>query len=122
METSPTYRISGIGSELDLIHLNVKYEATSMKMPKDKRIYCPRCNKHTEHKVSIYKKGKQRSMCESDRRVGRKKAGYGSSPKEIQHKKVKVNKKTRPMYKCKKCDYTIIGNAMRLKKFELIRG
>lgn len=100
----------------------LKNGALSMKMPKEKRIYCPRCNKHTAHKVSIYKKGKQRAMCESNRRVDRKKAGYGSSPKEIQHKKVKVNKKIRPMYKCKECDYTVVGNAQRLKKFELIRG
>jgi large subunit ribosomal protein L44e len=92
-----------------------------MKYPKQKRIHCPNCNKHTIHKVNIYKKGKQRSMCESDRRVGRKKAGYGSSPKEIQRKKVKVNKKVRPMFECNKCGYKIVGNAQRLKKFELIR-
>ena len=96
-------------------------EAPTMKMPKEKRIYCPKCHTHTVHKVSIYKKGKQRGMCESNRRVNRKKAGYGSSPKEIQHKKVKINKRTRPMYKCKDCDFTVMGKAQRLKKFELVR-
>ena len=60
-------------------------------------------------------------MCESNRRVDRKKAGYGSSPKEIQRKKVKINKKVRPMFECKECGHTIVGNAQRLKNFELIR-
>ena len=62
-----------------------------------------------------------RKLSESNRRVDRKKAGYGSSPKEIQHKKVKVNKKTRPMFECKDCGHVTIGVAHRLKKFELIR-
>jgi large subunit ribosomal protein L44e len=92
-----------------------------MKMPKEKRIYCPKCNTHTEHKVSIYKKGKERkNMAHGWRRYNRKKAGYGSQPKPIFRKNAKVNKKTRPMYKCKKCSRVVQGKAVRLKKFEIV--
>jgi large subunit ribosomal protein L44e len=91
-----------------------------MKMPKTKNIYCPKCKTHTPHRVSIYKKGKDRKMAQSKRRYDRKKAGYGGQPKPIQHNQAKANKKTRPMYKCSKCGQTVVGKAQRLKKFEII--
>ena len=91
-----------------------------MKMPKKANKYCARCRKHTEHKVSIYKKGKDRKMAQSKRRYDRKKAGYGSQPKPIQHNQCKVNKKTTPLYKCKICNHGTYGTALRLKKFELV--
>ena len=73
------------------------------------------------HKVSIYKKGKTRDkMAEGQRRYYRKKAGYGSQPKPIQHNQVKVNKKTLPIYKCNECGRSIHGTALRLKKFEIV--
>ena len=91
-----------------------------MKMPKQKRIYCPRCNEHTDHKVSIYKKGKDSSMVRGKLRFERKKKGYGSKPKPVQHNQCKLNKKTRPMYKCSKCGFIVMGKAQRLKKFEIL--
>ena len=91
-----------------------------MKMPKAAKKYCPRCRKHVEHKVSIYKKGKDRKMAQSKRRYDRKKSGYGSQPKPIQHNQCKVNKKTTPLYKCKVCGHGTYGTALRLKKFELV--
>ena len=33
-----------------------------MKLPKTKNRYCPYCKKHTEHKVTLSKKKKPRSM------------------------------------------------------------
>jgi large subunit ribosomal protein L44e len=33
-----------------------------MKLPKTKKKYCPKCKKHTEHKISQNKKGKPGSM------------------------------------------------------------
>ena len=91
-----------------------------MKMPKNKRVYCPKCQKHTPHKVSIYKKGKDRIMAHGKRRYNRKKAGYGSQPKPIQHNQAKVNKKTTPLYKCAECGHVQVGKAQRLKKFEIL--
>ena len=37
-----------------------------MKFVKEMKTYCPKCNKHTVHTVSIYKAGKQRAT--ADRR------------------------------------------------------
>ncbi|MHA1520260.1 MAG: 50S ribosomal protein L44e [Promethearchaeota archaeon] len=91
-----------------------------MKFPKNKRKYCKNCNTHTPHKVSIYKKGKETQSAQGNRRYARKKKGYGSQPKPIQHNQAKVNKKTTPTYKCSKCGRVTIGTALRLKKFELI--
>ena len=91
-----------------------------MKVPKKVNKHCPKCKTHTEHKVKIYKKGKQRKMSHGSRRYDRKKQGYGSQPKPIQHNQVKVNKKTTPLYECIKCGHTITGKGLRLKKFEII--
>jgi large subunit ribosomal protein L44e len=91
-----------------------------MKVPKVKRIHCPKCNKHTEHKVSIYKKGKDNFSKKGWRRYYRKKRGYGSQPKPVQHNQCKVNKRSLPLYKCAECGRVLHGIAMRLKKFEIM--
>jgi len=91
-----------------------------MKFPKNKKIYCPKCKKHTPHKCSIYKKGKDSIMAHGKRRYFRKKKGYGSQPKPIQHNQCKVNKKTTPLYKCGECGHVQVGKAQRLKKFEIL--
>ena len=48
-----------------------------MKIPKVVRTYCPKCRIHTEHSVSIYKKGKERSMSWGARKHEEDKKGYG---------------------------------------------
>ncbi len=92
-----------------------------MKMPKTKRMYCPKCQHHTDHKVTLYKKGRERKMAQGNRRYRRKKRGYGSQPKPIQHNQCKVNKKISPMYTCSKCDHMITGTGIRLKSIEIMR-
>ena len=91
-----------------------------MLMPKEKKIHCPKCNKHTPHKVSLQKKGKVNTMTQGTRRYDRKKQGYGSQPKPIFHRNSKVNKKSVPVYKCKVCGRSILGKGLRLKKFEIM--
>jgi len=92
-----------------------------MKSPKERNCYCPKCNKHTVHKVSIYKKGKERKNTAAGwRRYNRKSEGYGSQPKPVFHKNVKINKKVLPMYKCSECGKYVVGRAQRLKKFEIM--
>ena len=58
--------------------------------PKTKRTYCPsdKCKKHTLHKISQYKKGKDNQMAQGTRRYHRKQQGFGGQPKPIFHKKV----------------------------------
>ena len=91
-----------------------------MKYPKTIKSICPRCKKHQEFSVSIYKKGKVTPLADGNRRYDRRKKGYGSQPKPIFRKNAKVNKKTLPLYKCNVCGYVKHGKAQRIKKFELI--
>ena len=93
-----------------------------MKMASQLRKFCPRCNTHTMHQISIYKKGKDRNQAQGKLRMERKTRGYGSFPKPIQKRFAKTTKKTMLKYKCADCGYTIQGKGMRLKKVDLERG
>ncbi|MCF2135672.1 MAG: 50S ribosomal protein L44e [Candidatus Thorarchaeota archaeon] len=93
-----------------------------MKMSSTVNKYCPKCRGYTVHTVSVYKKGKDRSMAQGARRMARKTRGYGSFPKPIQKRFAKTTKKTVLKYKCKECGYTIQGKGLRLKKVEVQKG
>jgi len=90
-----------------------------MKAPKLIRTYCPRCKRHTEHSVSLYKKGKERKDAIGRRRYNRKLEGYGGQPKPIQHKFSKTTKKQSLKLRCKECSYTTHRNGIRLRKMEI---
>jgi large subunit ribosomal protein L44e len=91
-----------------------------LKFPKKIRTYCPRCNTHTEHSVSIYKHGKRRTMAQGQRRYLRKLEGYGSKRKPEQKEFAKVNKKITLKITCSQCGYKRHILNMRLKKVELV--
>lgn len=59
-------------------------------MPKTKKTYCKSkdCRKHTLHKVTQYKKGKDSLAAQGKRRYDRKQSGYGGQTKPVFHKKV----------------------------------
>ncbi len=90
-----------------------------MKTPKVSVTYCPRCNKHTEHTVALYKKGKDRVLAEGARRYSRKQKGYGGQKKPKQRKTAKTTKKQSLKLKCKVCGYTIQRAGTRAKKIEI---
>ena len=90
-----------------------------MKYPRTINRYCPTCRNHTKHSVSLYKKGKGRTLNHGRRRLERKKRGYGSFPKEIFHKNAKVNKRSLPILECPKCKKKQYSKSYRVKKFEL---
>jgi len=90
-----------------------------LKIPKIIVTYCPRCRRHTEHTVTIYKHGKRRSLAEGERRYARKKQGYGSKRKAEQKRFAKTTKKVVLKLKCKECGYVIHRKGIRLKKAEL---
>jgi ribosomal protein L44E len=46
------------------------------------------CKKHTPHKVTQYKKGKDSIFAQGKRRYDRKQSGYGGQTKPVFHKKV----------------------------------
>jgi len=89
-----------------------------MKAPKALKSYCGHCKTHTEHSTSLYKKGRERAMSAGLRRYNRKKAGYGSQPKQIQKRFSKVTKKQSLRLKCKKCGRVSVRKGLRLKKLE----
>lgn len=65
-----------------------------MNVPKTKKTYCKskECKKHTLHKVTQYKKGKDSLAAQGKRRYDRKQSGYGGQTKPVFHKKVsKIN-------------------------------
>jgi len=90
-----------------------------LKIPKEIRTYCPRCNTHTPHAVTIYKHGRRRALAEGERRYRRKQEGYGSKRKPEQKRFAKVTKKIVLRLKCKKCGYISHREGVRLKKAEL---
>jgi large subunit ribosomal protein L44e len=91
-----------------------------MKIKKELRKYCPKCNNYTAHTVGLYKKGKERSMAAGKRRYERKKKGYGSQPKPIQKKFSKVTKKSMYRLRCKVCNYTVQTKGFRAKRVDII--
>ena len=66
-----------------------------VNMPKTMRRYCRyKCRKHTTHKVTQYKKGKESSMAQGRRRYDNKQKGFGGQKKPIFKKKLKLLKKS----------------------------
>ncbi|KAJ6682441.1 60S RIBOSOMAL PROTEIN L36A/L44 [Salix koriyanagi] len=65
-----------------------------VNVPKTKKTYCKNkeCKKHTLHKVTQYKKGKDSLAAQGKRRYDRKQSGYGGQTKPVFHKKAKTTK------------------------------
>lgn len=63
-----------------------------VNVPKTKKTFCKskECKKHTLHKVTQYKKGKDSLAAQGKRRYDRKQSGYGGQTKPVFHKKVKL--------------------------------
>ncbi|MEM1725449.1 MAG: 50S ribosomal protein L44e [Thermoplasmata archaeon] len=91
-----------------------------MKFPKEVRIYCKYCKKHTLHTVEISKKKSRRTLSHGQRRFLRKMKGYGSFPKENPKGREKSVKKVDLKFKCKECGKKHShGKGFRTKKIEL---
>jgi large subunit ribosomal protein L44e len=85
-----------------------------MKKPKKLKRYCPKCKKHTEHKVSEVKSRGQRGSLKRGSLKRAKKRGlgvgkgnkgkWGSKPAITKWKRTtKHTKKTNLVYTCKEC-------------------
>lgn len=61
-----------------------------VNVPKQRRTYCKKCKCHKTHKVSQYKKSKERRVSQGRRRYDRKQQGYGGQSKPIFKKKVNL--------------------------------
>ena len=87
-----------------------------MKMPKEIRTYCPRCNTHTVHTVVLYKPGKRRALAIGERRHEWEKKGYGGQKYARQRRFAKTTKKQTVKLTCKTCGYTRHKKGIRLRK------
>ena len=89
--------------------------------PEEKKSLCIREGKHTPHKCTIYKKGKDSKMRQGKRRYDRKQRGFGGQTKPIFHKKAKVTKKNVIKLTCKGCKAVHFKVLKRCHKLELTR-
>ena len=65
-----------------------------VNMPKTMKRFCRyKCRKHTTHKVTQYKKGKESSMAQGRRRYDNKQKGFGGQKNLSSKKKLKLQKK-----------------------------
>lgn len=74
-----------------------------MHTPKIKNTYCQLCKKHTPHKVSQYKKGKDSLTAQGKRRYDAKQKGFGGQTKPVFRKKAKTTKKVTLKLECTVC-------------------
>ncbi|RLG46685.1 MAG: 50S ribosomal protein L44e [Thermoproteota archaeon] len=91
-----------------------------MKVPSKINTYCPRCNRHTEHKVSVYKPGKARTLSWGQRQLERKRRGYGGEPRGKLRRKAKVTKKAVIVLTCTVCGRKLLRCLGRLSRVEVV--
>lgn len=88
--------------------------------PKARRTLCTgKCRKHTLHKVTQYKKGKDSVKAQGKRRYDRKQRGYGGQTKPVFKKKAKTTKKIVLRLECSECKHRHQLPIKRCKHFEI---
>ncbi|KAA3467578.1 60S ribosomal protein L44-like [Gossypium australe] len=92
-----------------------------VNVPKTKKTCCKSkdCRKHTLHKVTQYKKGKDSLAAQGKRRYDRKQSGYGGQTKPVFHKKAKTTKKIVLRLQCQGCKLISQHPIKRCKHFEI---
>merc|ERR1711970_1010305 len=118
---------SSLGKEGDRIafyhriYLQKSPKSKMVNVPKSRRTFCWKCKKHQTHKVSQYKKSKERTFAQGRRRYDAKQAGYGGQTKPIFRKKAKTTKKIVLKMECTvaKCRVKSQVPLKRCKHFEL---
>ncbi|CBI27147.3 unnamed protein product, partial [Vitis vinifera] len=98
-----------------------EFSVTMVNVPKTKKTYCKskECRKHTLHKVTQYKKGKDSLAAQGKRRYDRKQSGYGGQTKPVFHKKAKTTKKIVLRLQCQGCKHVSQHPIKRCKHFEI---
>ena len=82
--------------------------------------------KHTNHKVTQYKKGKESTKAQGKRRYDTKQKGFGGQKKPIFRKKAKTTKKIvlrlectvckrKSLYRIKRCKTFVLGGTGKVK-------
>jgi large subunit ribosomal protein L44e len=73
-----------------------------LKVPASIKTYCPKCKKHTAHKVKEVRKGARRTLAWGQQKFLRATKGY-TSKKAGQVRKVKQSSKQSTMLECSMC-------------------
>lgn len=99
-----------------------------MKIRKSTKRYCPKCRKHTDHKISQVKSGSKRGTLKRgsiQRAIKRSVPGtgnknrWGSKPAKPKRTGAKASKKTNIKYTCQVCKKsTLQKKGIRAKKIE----
>lgn len=92
-----------------------------VQVPVSIRTYCPKCRKHTQHKVSLYKAGRARTLSWGQRQLERKRRGYGGEPRGMLKRKAKTTKKVVLVLACEECGRKVMRNLGRLSRVEIQR-
>ncbi|XP_029166132.1 60S ribosomal protein L44 [Nylanderia fulva] len=96
-----------------------RYTFKMVNVPKQRRTFCKKCKVHKTHKVTQYKKSKERHASQGRRRYDRKQQGFGGQTKPIFRKKAKTTKKIVLRMECTECKYRKQIPLKRCKHFEL---
>ncbi|MBI5253285.1 MAG: 50S ribosomal protein L44e [Euryarchaeota archaeon] len=89
-----------------------------MKMPRERRTYCPTCKKHTVHEVLKVKKRKASELKAGQRQFRRILKGYGSFPRALPSGS-KPTKKANLILRCKTCKKAHSMEGFRIKTLEI---
>lgn len=74
-----------------------------MKVPEKIRTYCPFCNAHTEHTVTLNQKGEARHNSRGTRKFREIKKGYGGMARTPKKPVYKTGKRILLILKCDVC-------------------
>lgn len=92
-----------------------------MKVPRSLNTYCPRCRAKTEHRVSIYRRGRESALRKGARHHEWDLHGYGGQKFPEQRRHAKTTKKQVILLRCVKCGYTLQRLGVRLTRIEVKR-
>merc|ERR1712083_1192892 len=95
------------------------HKSKMVNIPKARRTWGPKCNKHGKFKVTQYKKSQESKFAQGRRRYDRKQQGFGGQSKPILRKKAKTTKKLVLRLESSKCKRRQQVPIKRTKHFEV---
>merc|ERR1712071_720422 len=95
------------------------FSKSMVNVPKARKTFCAKCCVHKQHKVTQYKKSKERHGAQGRIRYDRKQQGFGGQTKPIFRKKAKTTKKIVLRLECSACRFKHHIPLKRCKHFEL---
>uniref|UniRef100_A0A5F8HLN0 60S ribosomal protein L36a n=1 Tax=Monodelphis domestica TaxID=13616 RepID=A0A5F8HLN0_MONDO len=103
-----------------------------MNIPKFLKTFCRKRGKHQPHRVTQYRRGRDRPFAQERRLYDRKQSGYGGQTKPIFRKKAETTKRvvlrleclgpscrTKRMLAIKRCKRFELGRSKKRKVFKL---